>query len=354
MKKPSPDASYFLEYIMGRTTGNPPLIEYLVDEIVMRPIIENILNRQWVNPESDRESLSAWLDNSIEFWYRMGYDFVRFEQNAGFPTAQLAADDPTPGSNKIRLWADQHHGLIASWDDFERYPWPEISHFDFYSYEYINDHLPEGMGLIISHAAGVFEHLSQIFSYEGLCTSLYDQPDLVSAVANALGSRMTQFYEHILSLDRVIALFPGDDMGFRTGTLIGPTMLRKFVLPWHKKFAQLAHHHNKPYFIHSCGNIAAIMEDLIEDVKIDGKHSFEDAILPVDKFQEIYGKKIAVLGGVDVNILARGSTGQVRQKVRELIEVCGARGRFALGSGNSIPSYIPVQNYLAMVDEARA
>ena len=30
----------------------------------------------------------------------------------------------------------------------------------------------------------------------------------------------------------------------------------------------------------------------------------------------------------------------------------GAGGRYAVGSGNSIPSYIPVENYLAMVDEA--
>jgi len=32
--------------------------------------------------------------------------------------------------------------------------------------------------------------------------------------------------------------------------------------------------------------------------------------------------------------------------------VCGARGRYAVGSGNSVPSYIPVENYLAMVEEA--
>jgi uroporphyrinogen decarboxylase len=32
--------------------------------------------------------------------------------------------------------------------------------------------------------------------------------------------------------------------------------------------------------------------------------------------------------------------------------ICGARGRFAVGSGNSIPSYIPLENYLTMVDTA--
>ncbi len=35
-----------------------------------------------------------------------------------------------------------------------------------------------------------------------------------------------------------------------------------------------------------------------------------------------------------------------------LMERCGRRGRYAIGSGNSIPSYVPLENYLAMVDEA--
>ena len=95
-----------------------------------------------------------------------------------------------------------------------------------------------------------------------------------------------------------------------------------------------------------------IMDDLIEDVHIDGKHSYEDAILPVEDFQVRYGDRIAVLGGVDIHILTTGTPEQVRQRVRFLIETCGGRGRYAIGSGNSIPSYIPIPNYLAMLDEA--
>jgi uroporphyrinogen decarboxylase len=114
----------------------------------------------------------------------------------------------------------------------------------------------------------------------------------------------------------------------------------------------MAHQRGLPYFLHSCGNLAKIMEDLIIEVGIDGKHSFEDAIIPVEDFQRRYGDRIAVLGGVDVHHLTTGTPEQVRQRVRFLIDTCGGRGRYAIGSGNSIPSYIPVANYLAMVDEA--
>jgi uroporphyrinogen decarboxylase len=94
------------------------------------------------------------------------------------------------------------------------------------------------------------------------------------------------------------------------------------------------------------------MPDLIEGVGIDAKHSFENAIMPVERFQERYGDRIGILGGVDVDILTRRPRDEVRREVRRLIDTCHPQGRFCIGSGNSIPSYVPLENYLTMVDEA--
>jgi uroporphyrinogen decarboxylase len=163
---------------------------------------------------------------------------------------------------------------------------------------------------------------------------------------------MLAFYDHLLGLDNLAAIFQGDDMGFRSATLISPDGLREYCLPWLSRLARKVHEAGLPYFLHSCGNLAIIMEYLIEDVGIDAKHSFEDAIMPVEDFQETYGDRIGVLGGLDLNILAGPSPQAVRDRTRYLIDTCGPRGRFAIGSGNSVPSYVPVENYLAMIDEA--
>jgi len=355
LDRATPDAQQFVDALLGRrAVHHAPLIEYIVDDLVMRPILEQMLGRAWVPWGSARSGMAGYLDNVIAFWKAMGYDFVRFEQGLPLPETLTILSENTSGSVKERAWADEHHGAITSWEEFERYPWPRVEEFDFSPFEYLNAHLPEGMGLISSHGGGVFEHLSWIMSLEGLCTALYEAPDLVRAIADRLGELMIAFYRHLLDLDRLIVVFPGDDMGYKSATMVSPRDLRTYTLPWHKKFAAMAHARSLPYFLHSCGNIVAIMGDLIDDIGIDGKHSYEDAILPAPEFQRRYGDRIAVLGGVDINILSGASPEGVRARVRELILTCGPAGRYAIGSGNSVPSYVPVENYLAMIDEAHA
>lgn len=353
---PKPDIKRFIQVLSGKAkTSAPPLVEYIVDDAVMKPVVTGMLGRDWVDWVDDcpgRKTQKIYLDNFIEFWLHMGYDFVRFEQSLPFKLKKIFATDTAPGSVNQRAWAEEHSGSIQSWDDFELYPWPSVEEMDFFPFEYLNARLPEGMGLLACHAGGIFEHLSWVMSLEGLCLALIENPGLVMAVSKRIGSLFLRFYKHLLELDRISAIFAGDDMGFRTGTLVSPVDLRKYCLPWHRQFAAMAHERRLPYWLHSCGNLDAIMDDLIVDVRIDGKHSFEDAIMPVEEFQSRYGNKIAVLGGLDVNILASSTPEQVRQKTRALIENCNRRGRYAIGSGNSIPSYVPVENYLAMVDEA--
>jgi len=40
-------------------------------------------------------------------------------------------------------------------------------------------------------------------------------------------------------------------------------------------------------------------------------------------------------------------------RVRETLAVCQPGGGYCLGTGNSVANYVPVENYLAMLDEGR-
>ncbi|MCL4377616.1 MAG: uroporphyrinogen-III decarboxylase-like protein, partial [Actinobacteria bacterium] len=143
----------------------------------------------------------------------------------------------------------------------------------------------------------------------------------------------------------------GDDFGFKTSTLVPPKILENYVLPWHKKIAELAHKNGLIYVFHSCGYLEPVMESLIEDVKIDVKHSFEDAIMPVSEFKEKYGKRIGVMGGIDVDKICRLEETELRKYVRNTLDRCMPGGGYVLGSGNSVTNYMSMSNYFAVLDE---
>ena len=299
---PKPD---YREFIKAATTSyeprRPRLVEYLFNAPIQKQLIE-LMGRQWVDgspvvrvsgsgkkpqtagTDADLEDSidlcplrfqpSAYWDNYIEIWYRLGYDFVRLETCLNFPHPSRE------GGDAGRTYAETARGAIATWEDFEKYPWPSAKDEDFLPYEYIAANMPDGMGLIVCHAAGPLEHLTGLIGYEPLCVMLYDQPDLVQAVMDKIEQCVTPYIGRLLQVPRVIAHFQGDDMGFRTQTLISPDHLRQYILPVHKRYAALTHEAKLPYFLHSCGNTLAVMPDLIDEVKIDGKHSVEDAILP--------------------------------------------------------------------------
>ena len=91
----------------------------------------------------------------------------------------------------------------------------------------------------------------------------------------------------------------------------------------------------------------------MDDVKIDGKHSFEDTIEDVREAKRTYGRRIALLGGIDVDFLCRADEDAIRRRVRDTLDVCQPGGGYGLGTGNSVANYIPLDNYLTMVDEGR-
>jgi uroporphyrinogen decarboxylase len=286
----------------------------------------------------------------------LGYDYVRcglddwempLNRESVEDTANLSRDGG-------RRYMDEHRGPITTWEEFEAYPWPDPKDANTRSLEWYEDNLPDDMCVIASGGFAHFaEYLTWLMGYETLCYALYDQRDLVAAISQRLLGLYDAVIDRLLQFDRVKVVWGSDDMGFRSGTLISPDDLREFVLPGHRRMAEKAHAKGYPYLLHSCGNLASIMEDLIEDVGIDAKHSFEDTIESVIEDKEIYGDRIALLGGIDVDFLCRASENQVRRRVRTTLEACMAGGGYCLGTGNSVANYIPIENYLAMLDEGR-
>ncbi|UCH33209.1 MAG: uroporphyrinogen-III decarboxylase-like protein [Armatimonadota bacterium] len=344
MTKPTPDFERFLGVVMR--TGEPdrvPFAELFHDGEIMSAIQGP--------PPAEPDDVDAHAAWRVAFWRDLGYDYVSQGTDIGFTCPGLSAEDTAALSRGQRGWVNEAKGPIATWAEFEAYPWPEVTPAAFRSLEAVGRALPDGMKATATIPGGPLENLTFLMGFETFSYALVDQPDLVAAVAERVGDILCRVVENTASMDFVGAQWLNDDMGYKNGSLASPEVLRTYVFPAQRRMCEIAHRNRKPVLLHSCGKLDGIMDELIDDIGIDAKHSFEDVIMPVWEAKEKWGKRIGLLGGVDMDVLARGTEDQVRAHTRTCIEKCAPGGGWALGSGNTVANYVPVANFLAMLDE---
>ena len=70
--------------------------------------------------------------------------------------------------------------------------------------------------------------------------------------------------------------------------------------------------------------------------------------------KRLFGRDLAFCGGVPTQkLLPRGTPRQVRDEVRRLKDELGRDGGYALEPGITLQADVPLENMLAMIDEAR-
>lgn len=336
-------------------TGTPTRVHF-IELFLDREVSDAICERYGVLDGLDPADPYFNEKREVAVQSFLGYDYVRASLTGMDMPLRYATTEDTAILARAggRSYVDEHRGPITNWEEFEAYPWPDPERACPRSIDWYEAHLPEGMCIIGSGGFAHFaEYLTWLLGYETLCIALCERRDLVEAISRRLIDMYRVFLKRLLAFDRVKIIWGSDDMGYRGGPLISPDDLRAFVLPGHQVMAEMAHAAGRPYLLHACGNLDLIMDDLIEDVRIDAKHSFEDTIEEVTQVKDTYGRRIALLGGIDVDFLCRATPGEVRRRVRATLAKCTAGSGYVLGTGNSVTNYIPVDNYLAMLDEGR-
>jgi uroporphyrinogen decarboxylase len=300
-------------------------------------------------PDSGSPEWTEWvLRHHIAYMFWLAYDYVNIgSSNFCFPTKPNPHATTDHGERSYFLGSSH---TIASREDFEKYAWPSMPDVDYSPLDKLADLIPEGMKAIAGGPGGILENVMWLMGFEGISYLLYDDEPLVRDMFDAVGSRMVQYFDNAASYEVVGAAIMGDDMGFKTQTMLDPGIYRKYLFPWHKKVVDAVHGHGKPIILHACGNVIEVMPDILA-CGWDARHSFEDAIEPIWEAKQKYGDDIAVIGGFDMDKICRMSEQEVRAHTRFLIEECAPGGGWALGTGNSVANYVPVTNLLAMLEE---
>jgi len=298
--------------------------------------------------EGDERSLREFFRIYCAFFKKHGYDTVSFE-------ACICGAMPGGGA----LGDHKITPAIQTMDDFLHYPWEEIPERFFEQHTMalraLREEMPAGMKAIGGVGNGIFECVQNLTGYMGLCYIKSDDEELYHALFKKVGETNLKIWKRFMEEyeDIYCVLRFGDDMGYKMSTLLSPTDTKELILPQYKPIVDLVHSYNKPFLLHSCGHIFDVMDDLIYKVGINAKHSNEDQIAPFPVWVEKYGDKIGNFGGIDMDVVCRSSKEEIKEYILDVIAKCKGHGGFAFGTGNSIPDYIPTENYLHMIETVR-
>ena len=370
MEKPFKQGANFehlRKVIMRETTGGPvPIIEIGVDAEIMAtvtgidfpPSDYNRIKTMYQDgsiEDMDQETMEIgmrFMDLSVNFSKMVGYDYVIATPIVPIRRTKVNLKSDPNYEETVRNWQEEHQGIIMSRDDYNAYPWPSIDSINLVALDLLPGMMQPEMK-VLCFIMGIFEDLRVLMGFEQMAYKSIDEPELLGDILENLTVLCEAAVDRAAAHPACGAIFYADDLGHTNSTMVSPNFMREWIFPRQKRIADACHRHGKPFLFHCCGQVDAVMGDLIETVGIDARHSFQDNIEPVEEVYRKYGDRIAILGGVDVDLLSRGTPDQVRTRTRKILEVCAPGGGFCMGSGNSLPNFVNVENYYSMLDETR-
>ncbi|MEN8228126.1 MAG: uroporphyrinogen decarboxylase family protein [Bacteroidota bacterium] len=166
--------------------------------------------------------------------------------------------------------------------------------------------------------------------------------------------------DHILtSMDILFSRFEfdgvalSDDYGAQNGLIMSPDMWREFIQPCLSEIYTRAKTHGRTVFHHTCGDVTMIIPDMIE-LGLDILHPIQPEAMDPIALKREYGNSVTLCGGVSTQkLLPYGTPDEVRAEVKRLKRLMGADGGYILEPGITLQADIPVENLVALIDEAR-
>jgi uroporphyrinogen decarboxylase len=148
----------------------------------------------------------------------------------------------------------------------------------------------------------------------------------------------------------VSAIFLTDDLGSQNALMMSPAMWRRHFKEHYRRIFAEAHRWGKDVWFHSCGNIAAIIPELIE-VGVDILDPLQPGPLNLADVARQFGGKVAFSGGIDDQRLEEYTPREVKDMVRRTIDTLGRPygNSYIVAAANAILPSVPLENLTAMI-----
>ncbi|NOZ19974.1 MAG: nucleoside 2-deoxyribosyltransferase [Planctomycetes bacterium] len=312
-----------------------------------------------VNPQVQAAYLGRPIESAkdlVEFWMTAGYDYVPAELGliqvggvfSGDATTVKKGGYSVYSEEDVEMnWAAEHKGIVTNLDEFERFNWPTVDSMDFSILDELASLIPEQVK-IIAILGKVFTAAWMLMGFETFAMATVEGSDLMEPLFQRIGELQYGALARAMECERVGAAWMSDDIAFGTGLMVKPEVLRRYVFPWYQKMGELCREKDLPFIYHSDGRLFDVLEDLI-DVGFNALHPIEPKAMDSRELKEIVTGELCLLGNVEVDRLSRGTPEEVRQIALDNIRDLAYDGGYCLGSSNSVTSYVPVENYRAMI-----
>lgn len=179
--------------------------------------------------------------------------------------------------------------------------------------------------------------------FERFCLSLYDNLSLVEAVLDWFANYAVANFRYLSTLSPDF-IWVADDIAYKSGPFIRPYLFRKLITP---RYRILAREIKCPWIYHSDGNLLPIIDDLIS-LGMSALHPIQPKAMNIFQVKRDYGKKIALVGNIDIDLLAEGGSEDVKEEVDRLVSELGKEGGYLLSSGNCIVDYVNPENVVIL------
>ncbi len=250
----------------------------------------------------------------------------------------------------------------ATVEDLRAYTWPALDHpgrFAGLAAEADRIRSAAGCGVVALPGVALFE---QILLLRGMDAFLMDMAvdrefaeEMISAVGNLFRGCLDALLREVGPLIDVVVM--ADDLGTQEGLMISPAMYRTLLKPWHAELiATIKARSKAKVFLHSDGNVYELIDDFV-DVGVDILNPVQVSAGDMGdtaRLKRRFGNRLAFNGAIDTRwVLPQGTTDDVRREVRRRIADLGPGGGYILSSVHCIQPDVPIENVLAMFDEAR-
>ena len=178
-----------------------------------------------------------------------------------------------------------------------------------------------GDKFLLGHAISIYERVHFIRGLENTWMDIYEAPEQLGRLLDVLVEMNLEAVRRFAAAGVDGFMFP-DDWGLQSRLMIDPAQWRRI---WKRRYARIysaAHEAGMFTFLHSCGHIVAILDDLIE-IGLDAIHMDQQENMGLELLGQRFGGRLTFFSPVDIQTAMHRSLDEVRAYARKMVRLLG-------------------------------